>query len=161
MVHRDLHVYTLHRSTCTCSRFSSTGTCRGHRQVGSVRLACFFALLLLGRHMRVFRSALRWKPNRDDVSFRFLCDIDTDHVDAMSSSLRLQPTNATIQRRAQFKDEPRLLQCHNSKTSLGCLPITQWPAFLIIHPVQIFLVSHVGSCHTRRTLLQFHVLREQ
>ena len=64
--------------------------------------------------MRVFRSALRWKPNRDDVSFRFLCDIDTDHVDAMSSSLRLQPTNATIQRRAQvvtvpqFEDEPWL-----------------------------------------------------
>ena len=91
-------------------------------------------------------------------------DIDTDHVDAMSifASPPLQPTRPTnALQMPQFKDEPRLLQCHNSKTSLGCLPITQWPAFLIIHPVQIFLVSHVGSCHTRRTLLQFHVLREQ
>lgn len=51
---------------------------------------------------------------------RFLCDIDTDHVDAISIFafasyvVRLQPTNATIQRQApvvtvpQFEDEPWL-----------------------------------------------------
>ena len=70
--------------------------------------------------MRVFRSALRWKPNRDDVSLLatvILCD--TDHVDAMSVFLRFassQPHSKTspIQRRApvvtvpQFEDEPWL-----------------------------------------------------
>ena len=79
---------------------------------------CFFALLL-GRHMRVFRSALRWKPNRDDVSFLGSTSTPTTSTRRACLSSRsfasIQPTNATIQRRApvvtvpQFEDEPWLL----------------------------------------------------
>lgn len=73
----------------------------------------------LAGDQRVFRSALRWKPNRDDVSFLGSTSTPTTSTRRACLSSRsfasIQPTNAKIRRRApvvtvpQFEDEPWLL----------------------------------------------------